>query len=135
MAARYRIGIDLGGTKIEAAAVDRLAAVRVRRRIATPTENYCATIAAITALVGLIELLIGETAPVGVGMPGTISPITGLAPGSERESPLEDGSFSGPTRLPESGATTRWDRDAHGKLLRDDSSDHRSRRVDRTADW
>ena len=79
MAARYRIGIDLGGTKIEAAAVDRLAAVRVRRRIATPTENYCATIAAITALVGLIELQIGETAPVGVGMPGTVSPITGLA--------------------------------------------------------
>ena len=78
MAARFRIGIDLGGTKIEAAAVDRLGAVRVRRRVATPTGNYRATIEAITALVGVIELLIGEKAPIGIGMPGTISPITGL---------------------------------------------------------
>ena len=78
MAARFRIGIDLGGTKIEAAAVDQLGAVRVRRRVATPTENYRATIEAITALVGEIELQIGETASIGIGMPGTISPITGL---------------------------------------------------------
>ena len=78
MAARFRIGIDLGGTKIEAAAVDRLGAVRVRRRVATPTGDYRATIEAITALVGVIELQIGEGAPIGIGMPGTISPITGL---------------------------------------------------------
>ena len=78
MAARFRIGIDLGGTKIEAAAVDRLGAVRVRRRVVTPTGDYRATIEAITALVGVIELQIGEGAPIGIGMPGTISPITGL---------------------------------------------------------
>ena len=78
MTARFRIGIDLGGTKIEAAAVDRLGVVRVRRRIAAPTGNYRATIEAIAALVGAIEQQIGETASVGIGMPGTISPITGL---------------------------------------------------------
>jgi fructokinase len=78
MAARFRIGIDLGGTKIEAAAVDRLGAVRVRRRVATPTGDYRATIEAITALVGVIDLQIGEGAAIGIGMPGTISPITGL---------------------------------------------------------
>lgn len=78
MAARFRIGIDLGGTKIEAVAVDRLGTIRGRRRIATPTGNYRATIEAITALVRMIELEIGEAAPIGIGMPGTISPITGL---------------------------------------------------------
>jgi fructokinase len=78
MAIRFRIGIDLGGTKIEAAAVDGLGAVRVRRRVATPTGNYRATIDAITALVGVIERQIGETAPIGIGMPGAISPITEL---------------------------------------------------------
>src|SRR5271168_4997449 len=78
MATQFRIGIDLGGTKIEAAAVDDLGGVRVRRRVATPTGDYSATIEAITALVGVIELQIGETAPIGIGMPGTISPISGL---------------------------------------------------------
>jgi fructokinase len=78
MTARFRIGVDLGGTKIEAAAVDPLGAVRVRHRMATPTGSYRATMEAITALVGNIEQQIGETASVGIGMPGTISPITGL---------------------------------------------------------
>src|ERR1700751_2268330 len=78
MATRFRIGIDLGGTKIEAAAVDGLGAVRVRRRVATPTGNYRATIDAISGLVGVIERQIGETAPIGIGMPGAVSPITGL---------------------------------------------------------
>ena len=80
MASRFpfRIGIDLGGTKIEAAAVDHLGTVRVRRRVGTPADNYRATIEAITALVEVIERRIGETTPVGIGIPGTISPITGL---------------------------------------------------------
>ena len=77
MASQFRIGIDLGGTKIEGAAVDRLGAVRVRWRVATPVGNYRATIDAIIALVGIIELRIGETAPIGIGIPGAISPITG----------------------------------------------------------
>src|SRR5215472_17815693 len=78
MASRFRIGIDLGGTKIEAAAVDDDGAVHFSRRVATPAGNYRATIEAITALVELIERRIGETAPIGIGIPGAISPITGV---------------------------------------------------------
>jgi fructokinase len=78
MTVRFRIGVDLGGTKIEAAAIDHLGAVRPRRRVATPSGNYRATIEAISGLVEAIEQQIGETASVGIGMPGTISPISGL---------------------------------------------------------
>jgi fructokinase len=78
MAARLRIGIDLGGTKIEGAAVDGTGAILVRRRVATPKGNYRETIEAIVALVGEIELTLAETASVGVGMPGAISPSTGV---------------------------------------------------------
>ena len=78
MSARFRIGIDLGGTKIEGAAVDIRGSVRVRRRVATPTEDYHATIAAIIALIGCIDQETGTTASVGVGIPGAVSPATGL---------------------------------------------------------
>src|SRR6202023_3049288 len=78
MAPRFRIGIDLGGTKIEGVAVDGSGAVLVRRRIATPRGSYPATLEAMVALVGEIEMAIGETANVGLGMPGAISPVTGV---------------------------------------------------------
>ncbi|MBV8090093.1 MAG: ROK family protein [Alphaproteobacteria bacterium] len=78
MGSRFRIGIDLGGTKIEGAAIDGGGAVRVRRRVATPTGNYHATIAAIGTLVRMIEGEIGAAASIGIGIPGTISPATGL---------------------------------------------------------
>jgi fructokinase len=73
-----RIGIDLGGTKIEGAAIDASGSVRVRRRVATPANQYRATIETIVALVGAIEREIGVTAPVGIGIPGAVSPATGL---------------------------------------------------------
>src|ERR1700730_15078308 len=78
MAPRFRIGIDLGGTKIEGVAVDGSGAVLLRRRIATPRGSYPATLEAMVALVGEIEMAIGETASVGLGMPGAISPVTGV---------------------------------------------------------
>jgi fructokinase len=78
MAPRLRIGIDLGGTKIEGAALDGSGSVLLRRRIATPRGSYPATLEAIAALVGEIEEAFGETASVGIGMPGAISPITGV---------------------------------------------------------
>src|SRR5438445_5122862 len=78
MAPRFRIGIDLGGTKIEGAAVDGSGAVVVRRRVATPRGSYPATLEAMVALVGEIEMAIGGTASVGIGMPGAISPMTGV---------------------------------------------------------
>jgi fructokinase len=78
MAAAFRIGVDLGGTKIEAAALDVEGAFRARRRIVTPAGNYDATIAAIVGLVAAIENDIGAAATVGVGIPGTIVAATGL---------------------------------------------------------
>ncbi len=78
MSGRFRIGIDLGGTKIEGAAIDASGSVRVRRRVATPARDYRGTIDAIIALVRAIEQEIGTTPPVGIGIPGAISPATGL---------------------------------------------------------
>jgi len=78
MLAPMRIGIDLGGTKIEGAALDAGGRELVRRRVATPRGDYEATLAAIAALVDSIEHEAGARGTVGVGMPGTISPATGL---------------------------------------------------------
>ena len=73
-----RIGIDLGGSKIEGAALDRAGRVAVRRRTPTPSGDYDATVAAVRDLARGIEAEIGEACSVGVGMPGAISPATGL---------------------------------------------------------
>ncbi|MGH7117231.1 MAG: ROK family protein [Stellaceae bacterium] len=77
MTARFRIGIDLGGTKTEGVAIDAAGSVHARRRLATPTGDYRATIAAIVAVVATIEQQLGHGASVGIGMPGAISPTTG----------------------------------------------------------
>ncbi len=73
-----RLGIDLGGTKIEAVALGRDDAIALRRRIATPVGDYRATIAAIKALVEGMEADLGAKASVGVAIPGALSPQTGL---------------------------------------------------------
>ena len=72
-----RIGVDLGGTKIEIAALDEEGRECFRRRIATPRDDYDATLAAIARLVQEAEEVVGS-APVGIGTPGAISPATGL---------------------------------------------------------
>jgi len=73
-----RIGIDLGGTKIEGIALDNHGKELHRRRIASPQGEYAATIAAIRDVVLTLESLTGETGTVGVGIPGTIVRATGL---------------------------------------------------------
>jgi fructokinase len=78
MKRKFRIGIDLGGTKIEGAALDTGGAVRVRHRVPTPAGDYGGTIAAIVSTVAAIEREIGGPATVGITMPGAISPATGL---------------------------------------------------------
>jgi fructokinase len=72
-----RIGIDLGGTKIEAIAIDGTNEL-LRRRIGAPRGDYAATIAAVRDLVAGIEQELGATGTVGLGIPGAISPVTGL---------------------------------------------------------
>jgi fructokinase len=73
-----RIGIDLGGTKIAAAALDPGGAELARRRVATPRDDYEATLGAIVGLVGDLEQATGQRGTVGVGMPGGLSLRTGL---------------------------------------------------------
>src|ERR1700682_6237745 len=73
-----RIGVDLGGTKIELAALDRAGAVRYRRRVATPACDYAATVEAIGALVDSAERELGSKGTVGVATPGARSLATGL---------------------------------------------------------
>jgi len=73
----HRIGIDLGGTKIEIAMLDPAGQVALRRRIDTPPA-YDGVIAGIAGLVQAAEAELGVQATVGVGIPGVISPATGL---------------------------------------------------------
>ena len=73
-----RIGVDLGGTKIEAIAIGADGRELLRRRTPTPRGDYDATLAAIAALVSDLEQAIGDRGTVGVGIPGTISAATGL---------------------------------------------------------
>jgi fructokinase len=73
-----RIGIDLGGTKIEIIALDEQGAELHRERIATPRGSYDGTIDALTSLVATAERVIGRRGRIGIAMPGAISPATGL---------------------------------------------------------
>lgn len=73
-----RIGIDLGGTKIEVLVLDDQGQERHRERVPTPRHDYEGTVAAIAGLVRRAEAHVGEPCSVGVGMPGAISPATGL---------------------------------------------------------
>jgi fructokinase len=72
-----RFGIDLGGTKIEGIALDGSREL-ARIRIDTPRDDYEATVDAICALVHELEQRTGRRGSVGVGIPGTVSPATGL---------------------------------------------------------
>ena len=74
---RMRIGIDLGGTKIEGIAIADDGSERLRRRIPAPRGDYASTLAAVTGLVRDIERELAVEGTVGVGIPGTISQATG----------------------------------------------------------
>lgn len=72
-----RIGIDLGGTKIEVIALDDHGSTLFRKRIPTPRGDYDATLKAIVSLVEDAETATGQSGSVGIGIPGTLSPVTG----------------------------------------------------------
>jgi fructokinase len=73
-----RIGIDLGGTKIEGVVLSHDGQVTAGRRIATPREDYDGTVRAVAGLVAALEAETGARATVGVGTPGAISRATGV---------------------------------------------------------
>jgi fructokinase len=77
-----RIGVDLGGTKVEVIALEAEPAgpaqrVLLRRRVPTPRDDYDATVATIAALVTHAERELGATGTVGIGIPGTLSALSG----------------------------------------------------------
>ncbi|HEU0186536.1 MAG TPA: ROK family protein [Gallionellaceae bacterium] len=73
-----RLGIDLGGTKIEIVALDPQGGELLRRRVSTPQGNYYETLQAIAGLVRDAEAELGQQGSVGIGTPGAISRATGL---------------------------------------------------------
>src|SRR5271165_5528927 len=73
-----RLGIDLGGTKIEIMALDAGGHVLLRQRVPTPRSDYGETIGAIRDLVLSTEARLGQLGSLGIAIPGTISPRTGL---------------------------------------------------------
>ncbi len=73
-----RIGIDLGGTKIELLALDAGGAEVFRKRVPTPGTGYEPTVQAVAALVREAEASIGDRGTVGIGIPGALSRATGL---------------------------------------------------------
>lgn len=73
-----RIGIDVGGTKIEGIALDGRGRTLGRRRVETPRGDYDATVGAVVDLVAGLEGGTGRRGTVGIGIPGTVSPASGL---------------------------------------------------------
>ncbi len=73
-----KIGIDLGGTKVEGVALGTDGSELLRRRAPTPRDDYAATVAAVADMVRQMETELRATGTVGIGMPGAISPATGL---------------------------------------------------------
>ena len=65
-----RIGIDLGGTKIEGVALSESGVELFRQRVATPQGDYRATLQSIVDLINLIEKDVGEQGSIGIGTPG-----------------------------------------------------------------
>jgi fructokinase len=76
-----RIGVDLGGTKIEALALGPDGTERARRRVPTPQGDYAGTVATVADLVHTVERELGASGTVGIGTPGSRSPATGLMRG------------------------------------------------------
>ncbi|HAU6439087.1 TPA: ROK family protein, partial [Citrobacter freundii] len=73
-----RIGIDLGGTKTEVIALGDAGEQLFRHRLPTPRDDYRQTIETIAMLVEMAENATGQTGTVGMGIPGSISPYTGV---------------------------------------------------------
>lgn len=77
-----RIGIDWGGTKIEIIALDDGGETLMRERAPTVKDDYAGCVRLVRDLVSSAEVQLGKTGTVGLGIPGTISPATGLVKNS-----------------------------------------------------
>jgi fructokinase len=73
-----RLGIDLGGSKIEIVALADDSAELLRRRVPTPRGDYLGTLTAVAGLVKETENQLGQRGSIGIGIPGAESRVTGL---------------------------------------------------------
>jgi len=78
MADRLLLGVDLGGTKIEVAVLDARGGFVLRERCATPQGDYAGTVDVIAALVVQADAATAQRLPLGVAIPGSVSPVSGL---------------------------------------------------------
>jgi len=89
-----RIGLDLGGSKIEGILLGPGAKEWARYRVGTPRDGYAATIAAIVDLTARLMQGIAPGAKIGIAVPGSISPLTGLMQNANSKTqppPMGDG--------------------------------------------
>ncbi len=103
----YRIGVDLGGTKIELAALSSDGTVLFDQRVPTP-RVYTEAIAALVALVGEADAALGGKGTIGIGVPGRVNPRTNIL----RSSTCLDGHQFGPDLSAELGREVRVANDA-----------------------
>jgi fructokinase len=108
-----RIGVDIGGTKIEVAALDAAGNTPIRQRVETPHHDYRATVAAVRDLISKVEGEIGGRAKsIGISMPGSISPVTGLVKNSPN-APINGHPFDNDLESALGGRSLRFANDAN----------------------
>jgi fructokinase len=76
------VGVDWGGTKIEAIAIDENGQPLARLREATPRSDYQGCLATIASLISRVEAKVGAHGSIGIGIPGSVDPRTGIAKGA-----------------------------------------------------
>ena len=81
-----RFGLDLGGTKMEAVLMDEAGAIIWRQRVATPADDYAAIVRTIAVLHETAKTQANGAISIGIGMPGSLSPKTGLVRNSNTQS-------------------------------------------------
>jgi fructokinase len=74
----HRIGIDLGGTKIAGIVLDANGRICAERRVPSPQQDYEATVRALGAMTAALDADVDARGSIGIGMPGSLSPATGL---------------------------------------------------------
>lgn len=77
MSGEVRIGVDLGGTKLEVIALDASGTVMAQQRFESPQDDYLRTLEAIEHAIAAVESQVGVRGTIGIGTPGALSRVTG----------------------------------------------------------
>ena len=120
-----RIGVDLGGTKIEAAVLAASGQIVIRKRMGTPRGDYAATVEAVAKVAEECEAAAGTPCTVGVGIPGAISPASGNSAATfvSRASRSRSASMSRRYRAPHMDLAAQPHHDGSPRYLDDQAPD------------